>query len=127
LRPIIALGELVIDLPCPSLLGLKALPLDVVVNPIELIDKGVKLVQMLTEGGLTGEEARLALALVLFFLVRGLLVHSTIVVLWRRCKETSPFSHLVDVGVGLNRVVDQVFLDLVEGRCWLVVEDGHEC
>jgi hypothetical protein len=56
LRPIVTLGELVIDLPRPSLLGLKALSLDVAVNPIELIDKGVELLQMLTEGGLTGED-----------------------------------------------------------------------
>lgn len=77
-----ALNEQVIDLPCPRFLGLKAFLLDVIVNPIELTDEGIKLLLLLPEGGLSGEDARLTLALVLFFVVRGLLVSPTIVILW---------------------------------------------
>lgn len=73
MRPVAALGELVMDLPCPRLFGLKALPLDVAVNLVEFTDECVELL-LLPEGGYTGEDVSLVLALILFFLVRGLLV-----------------------------------------------------
>lgn len=122
-----ALCELVTDLPRPRFLGLKAIPLDVALNPIEFTYEGVELLVVLMEGGITGKDARLALALVLFFLVRGLLVPSPIVILWRCCHEIDPFSHIVAVRVGLSRAVARVFLDKVGDRCWLVVDDDHEC
>lgn len=74
MRPIAALGELVMDLPFPKLFGLKELPLDVAVNPVEFTDECIELLLLLPEGGCAGEDASLVLAPVLFFLVRGLLV-----------------------------------------------------
>lgn len=73
MRLVAALGELVMDLPCLRLFGLKALPLDVAINPVEFIDECVELL-LLLEGGCAGEDASLVLAPILFFLVRVLLV-----------------------------------------------------
>lgn len=64
-----ALSELVTHFPCSGFLGFETFPLDVVVNPIELLDEGVELLLLLPKGCLMGEDARLTLALVLFFLV----------------------------------------------------------
>lgn len=71
---IAAFGELVMDLPHPRPFSLKVLLLDVTVNPIEFIDGSIELLLLLLEGGLAGEDAGLALALIFFLLVRGLLI-----------------------------------------------------
>jgi hypothetical protein len=67
------LGELVVDLPRLGFFVLKTLLPDATINPVEFMDKCVELLS-LSEGGLIGEDVSLALALILFFLVRGLLV-----------------------------------------------------
>lgn len=71
--PVVALDELVAHFSHLWSLGFKASSLDVIVNPIELLDESVELLLLLPKGGLIGENARLALVLVLYFLVRGLL------------------------------------------------------
>jgi hypothetical protein len=73
----------------------------VIVNPIQLLDRGVELLLLFLEGGLADEDARLTLALVLFFLVRGLLVSPTIIVSWRCRHKIDPSHFLVRVRVGL--------------------------
>jgi hypothetical protein len=77
----------------PSLgpLSFKALPLDIAIDAIEFLHEGVELLLLLTEVVLAGKDVRLALTLVLFFFIGGLLVPS-IVVIWRgRCHEADPF------------------------------------
>jgi hypothetical protein len=74
LCPIASLGELVIDLPRPRYFDLKALLFDVSINLVKFTDEGVEFLLLLLEPRLTGEDARQALTLILFFLVRGLLV-----------------------------------------------------
>jgi hypothetical protein len=71
LRPVAAFNDLITYLPCSGFLGFEASPLDVAVDPVELLDESVELLLLLPEGGLLGEDARLTLALVLFFLVGG--------------------------------------------------------
>jgi hypothetical protein len=103
LRPITALGELVVYLPRPRFLGFETPSLNVAVNPIELADEGVELFQLLPEGGLAGEDARLAL--IFFFMVRGFPISPAIVVSWRRRHETSPPHCLVGVEASFRRGV----------------------
>jgi hypothetical protein len=70
LRTIAALRDLVVDLFCLRLFSLEASLLDVSVNSVEPLDERVKLVLLLTEGGFTGEDTCLTLALV-FLLLEG--------------------------------------------------------
>jgi hypothetical protein len=63
LRPVTALSELVAYFSHPRSFGFEASPHDVTVNSIELLDKSIEL--LLLQGGLTGEDAHLTLALVL--------------------------------------------------------------
>jgi hypothetical protein len=46
---IAALDELIIDLSRPRTFDLKALPLDVVVNPVEFLDEGLEFLLLLLE------------------------------------------------------------------------------
>ena len=73
MRPIIALGELVVNFLRLGPFGLKALLFDVVVNPIELTDKSIKPLLLFSKGGLAGKDVRLTLGLIFFLLVGGLL------------------------------------------------------
>jgi hypothetical protein len=84
-------SELVTYLPWLGPLSFKALPLDIAIDAIEFLHEGVELLLLLTEVVLAGKDVRLALTLVLFFFIGGLLVPS-IVVIWRgRCHEADPF------------------------------------
>lgn len=74
LRPVIALGKMVVNLLRPRSFGLEAFLLNVVVNTIELTDKSVKLFLLLSEGGLVGKNVHLTLALIFFLLDGGLIV-----------------------------------------------------
>lgn len=44
---------------------------DVHVNPLEFTDEGIELLLLLSEGGLTSEDARLTLTMIFLFLVGG--------------------------------------------------------
>jgi hypothetical protein len=57
------LGELVVDLSCLRPFGLEAASLDIVVDSVEPMHEGVKLLLLLLEAFLTSEDSRLALAL----------------------------------------------------------------
>jgi hypothetical protein len=70
---IAALSELVAYLPCSEPLGLEAPPLDITTDEVKFLYEGVEFFLLLAKGGLTSEDARLVLALVLF-LIGGLLV-----------------------------------------------------
>lgn len=106
-----AFSELVTHLPCSGPLGLKAPPLNIVVDSVELLHKGVELLLLLTKGGLTHQDARLVLALVLFFLIGVLLVPSAVVV-WRgRRHEPGPFRCLFAIEVVPGRTVARVILE----------------
>lgn len=61
MRPVATLGDPVTYLPRLKFLGFKAFLLDVVVNPIELLDEGIELLLLLPKRGLTGEDACLTL------------------------------------------------------------------
>jgi hypothetical protein len=74
LRPIAALGKLVLNLFCPGLFGHKAFLLYVTVNSIELMNERVELLLLLLEGVLASKDARLSLALILLSLDGGLIV-----------------------------------------------------
>jgi hypothetical protein len=104
-------SELVTHLPWSGPFGLKAPPLNIVVDSVEVLHEGVELLLLLTKGGLTHQDARLVLALVLFFLIGGLLVSSAVVV-WRgRRHEAGPFRRLFNVEVGPSRTVARVILE----------------
>lgn len=65
------LGELIIDFPRPRTFSLKALLFDVAINYVEFLNEGIKLLLLLSRASFAGEDPRLALALVLLFLVGG--------------------------------------------------------
>lgn len=95
------------DLPHPRSFSLKVLLLDVTVNLIEFIDGSIKLLLLLLEGGLAGEDVGLALALIFFLLVRGLLIPQPLLFYDSvATKQALPSPHhLVNVRVGLNRAM----------------------
>jgi hypothetical protein len=68
LRTVVALSDLIKNLPRSRPFIFKASLLNVVVNPVEPLNKCIKVLLLLLEGSLVSENARLALALVLFFL-----------------------------------------------------------
>jgi hypothetical protein len=74
-----AFSELVTHLPWSGPFGLKTPPLNIIVDSVEILHEGVELLLLLTKGGLTHQDARLVLALVLF-LIGVLLVPSSVVV-----------------------------------------------
>lgn len=71
---ITALDELVVNFLCSRPLSLKALLLDVAIDLVEFTNESNKLLLLLLVGGLADEGARLALALIFFLLVGGLIV-----------------------------------------------------
>lgn len=74
LHTVVAFSELVAYLSWLGPLSLQAPPLDVPIDAVKLLQEGVELLLLLAEGGLAGEDACLALALVHLLLVAGLLV-----------------------------------------------------
>lgn len=74
MHTVVAFSELVAYLSCLGPLSLQAPPLDVLIDAVELLQEGVELFLLLAEGGLAGEDACLALALVHLLLVAGLLI-----------------------------------------------------
>lgn len=84
-----ALGELVAYLSRPGPFGLEVPSLDITIDAVEFLHEGVELFLLLAEGGLTSEDARLAL--VLLFWVGGHLVSPAIVISRWCCHEASPF------------------------------------
>jgi hypothetical protein len=77
---IAGLSELVTYIPWSGPHDLGAPPLHITVDAVEFLHKGIKLLLLLMEGGLTSKDECLALALVLFFLIGVLLVPSAIVI-----------------------------------------------
>jgi hypothetical protein len=71
LRTITALCDLVTGLPCPRLFSVEASLLNVVRNLVEPLDECIELLLLLPEGGFTGEDACLMLALVFLLLDGG--------------------------------------------------------
>jgi hypothetical protein len=85
-------GKLIINLQRPRPFGLKALPLDVAVNSIELSNEGIKLLLLLPEASFMGKDPRLVLTLVLLFLVGSIFVSLAIFVVWW-CRHEASSSH----------------------------------
>jgi hypothetical protein len=87
---VVAFSELVTHLLRSGPFSFKAPPLDIIVDAVEFLHEGVELLLLLTEQGLSRQDALMALSLVLL-LIGGLLVSPTIFV-WRgRFHEADPF------------------------------------
>lgn len=77
-----AYNKMVTYLPRSGPLGFEAPPLGISMDVVEFLHEGVgvKHLLLLTKGGLTRKDARLALTFVLFFLIGDLLVPSIVVI-----------------------------------------------
>jgi hypothetical protein len=100
---IAGLSELVTYIPWSGPLDLGAPPFHITVDAVEFLHKGIKLLLLLMEGGLTSKDERLALALVLFFLIGVLLVPSAIVIRRGHYHETDHFRCFFSVVVNPGR------------------------
>jgi hypothetical protein len=112
------LSVMVAYLPCPGLFGLDVSLLDITIDAVEFSYKGVELFLLLAEGGLTSEDARLALALVLLFLIGDLLVPLVIVISRRCCHEASSSDSFVGVGVGVGARLESSSSKLRTDASW---------
>lgn len=110
------------DLSSSGPFGLEVVSLYVVVDSIEPLYEGIKLLLLLLDYSLMGEDSRLTLVLVLLLLVRGVDIISSVgLVSWWCWHETGMFSCLSSIGVRLGcRVVAQFILEKVEDGSWFV-------
>lgn len=120
---IVGLSELVTYVPWSGPLDLGAPPLHITVDIVEFLHKGIKLLLLLMDGGLTSKDERLAL--VLFFLIGVLLIPSAIVIRRGHYHETDPFRCFFSVEVNPGRAAARIVLEQVKDRCRLVADDDH--
>jgi hypothetical protein len=125
LRAIAAFSDLVAGLPRSGLFGFEAYLLNVVVNPVVPLDECVELLQLLLEGGFTGEDACMTLALVFLLLDGGSQVPRFVVASWWCGHKEGSFLRPVGVQVMLHRGSARVILKEIEDGHRLVINDGH--
>jgi hypothetical protein len=110
---IAALNKLITYFPGSWPFGFEVPPLNIAEDAVEFLHEGIEFFLKLMEGGLASKDAGLTLVLVLFFLIGGLLVPSTIVVGRRRCHEAGPFRCFFGVRVSHGRAAALIVLEQV--------------
>jgi hypothetical protein len=125
LRAIAAFSDLVASIPRSGLFGFEASLLNIVVNLVVPLDDCVELLLLLLEGGSTGEDARMTLALVFLLLDGGSQVPRFVVASWWRGHKAGSFLCLAGVQAVLHRGSARVVLNEIEDRRRLAIGDGQ--